>query len=329
MENFFGKVLNFVNFSGGTVKSNEIPDETFIKEIMATKLLAPLSKKTYTKNLLKITKLFFDKQVSIHWVIHHPDEFKIACEKYGQENKLQPASLAQYMVPIMYCLVAHRELQEANPKLKYKWARIRDEIREPDDAYEKENRATTKQEKAFMPFDEICKIRDKLPDGSMGKLLLSMYTMIEPVRSDFDTTRIYDEEPNDDNGNYIVLGKIKSLYLNKYKTSERYGKTIIKLPDELITQIKESLKKNPRDYLFKPLHGETFNSNTFNKWANRTLKNILNNESFTLTMLRHSYLSQPKLDLENKSMGERREIADKMLHSVGVQKIYPLKIKSK
>ena len=253
------------------------------------------------------------------------EEFKVVCEKYGKENNLQPASLAQYIVPIMYCLTAHREIQEKNPKLKYKWVKIRDEIREPDDSYDDDNKPSAKQEKAYIPFDEICKVRDSLPDGSSGKLLLSMYTMIEPVRSDFDRTRIYDEVPKEDDGNYIVLGKTKSLFLNKYKTSERYGKANIKLPDELVKQIKQSLKQNPREYLFKPLHGDAFNSNTYNKWANRTLKKLLKNDFFSLTMLRHSYLSQPSLDLDNKNMGERREIASKMLHSVGVQKLYPLK----
>ena len=53
MEKFFGKVFDIINL-GGAVKSEEMSDETFMNEIKNTNLLAPLSKKTYAKNLRRV-----------------------------------------------------------------------------------------------------------------------------------------------------------------------------------------------------------------------------------------------------------------------------------
>ena len=37
---------------------------------------------------------------------------------------------------------------------------------------------------------------------------------------------------------------------------------------------------------------------SLHSWANRTLKNIFKNEDFSLTMLRHSYISRKDLEME-------------------------------
>jgi len=309
---------------------SEISDKTFLEEIDKTKLLAQISKDTYKRKAVKVCETFFPTKVSIWWVIHHPDEMKSACLRYVKKRKVAQETLAQYMVPFMYLLGIHRELQENDPKLKRHWMEIREEIREPPaDLPVKENQPTEKQEKANMSFDKICKIRDQLPDGSDGRLLLSFYTILKPLRSDFNCVRIYFSKPKEkDDGNYIVLGDVNKLYLSEYKTAERYGTEVLKIPDELLEQIKTSLKRNPREYLFVNRFGEPYNDPAnFGRWANKAIRNLLNNDHISLTTFRHIYLSQTDLDIKNMPYGERKKLAHEMGHSVAMQGKYVWKDK--
>jgi integrase len=154
-----------------------------------------------------------------------------------------------------------------------------------------------------------------------------MYTHIPPVRSDYHSTIIYldtlpDIIPLD---NYIYISHSECyLSLEKYKTSKTYGKIIIDLPPLLVNEIKRSLELLPRTYLFiSEFTGKPFDlPNSFNIWANRTLKKILNNSKFTLTMFRHIYISRDDLHLETLSGLQQDEIAKLMGHSIEQQRKY-------
>lgn len=324
--------MNFFNqlVYGGQLK--EISDQQFINDIETTNLLSTLSKKTYIKQLNKITQEFFDQPKSIHWVIHHPDSFIKACDQWANKKPKAylPSTKAQYIAPILYCLTSHRQLMEANPKLKYKWEQLRDLIVNPDEKTEIEldtGKPTKKLLDANMSYEDICEIRDQLPEGNLTRLLISLYTMIPPIRSDFDNVKIFGEKPHNYNENYLVLSKKSQLFINQYKTANRYDANIIDLPNELVKQIVASLRTHPREYLFVNSSGLPYtNANSFNKWANRTIKKALNNQHFTLTMFRHIYLSSgPGKDLEEMKFKERRELGHKMGHSSSTQKTYVIK----
>ena len=87
------------------------------------------------------------------------------------------------------------------------------------------------------------------------------------------------------------------------------------------------MKKNPRQHLFistrfqKPYSELKNPEGSFNSWANKTLKSIFN-EDFSLTMLRHIYISRRDLKLEEQSGTERNKIAKQMGHSVEQQGRY-------
>ena len=72
-----------------------------------------------------------------------------------------------------------------------KWMELHAEVRRPINAKYQSNKPNDRQEKAYVSFDDVEKIRNKLKKGSMSRLLLSMYTMIPPVRSDYDKIAIY------------------------------------------------------------------------------------------------------------------------------------------
>jgi hypothetical protein len=149
--------------------------------------------------------------------------------------------------------------------------------------------------------------------------------MIPPLRSDYDKIAIYKNEKDviDDIDNYLIWNKDPYLVIRKYKTSKTYKDIKIDLPNNLIKEIKESLSVKPRCFLFLQKNGEPYDKpNTFNKWANRRLKDLFDKKNISLSTLRHIYITRRDLKLEEKSGLERKEISNIMGHSISTQQNY-------
>jgi hypothetical protein len=157
----------------------------------------------------------------------------------------------------------------------------------------------------------------------MSKLLLAMYILIPPVRSDYYSTHIIKEGEIPETDNYIILKNgYAELVIRKYKTSKKHGYIHHPtLPNELYRIILESLKQYPRKYLFEK-NNEPFTPNGFCKWTTSTLEKLFGVE-LTLTMIRHIYISS--LDLANMTVEEKKNIGKLMGHTLGVQAEYEWK----
>jgi hypothetical protein len=316
-------------------------DRTYRNHIKNSKLLNDNTKTLYLSKLNVIqndiwnnckSKTKVGKGKCLHYIINHPEAFTEKMEEYVNKtqgridkNKLSVHSKDSY-VSVICALFRHSPgMIQKYTDLYKKWMDIHNNIRAPINAKYQSNMPNKRQENGYVPFDEVIKKRNSLDIGSNERLLLAMYTMIPPVRSDYDKVSIYyhDKSVNNDNENYLVMGNAPYIVLNKYKTSKTYKDNKIVLPKELIKEIKESLKKNKREYLFvssrnnKPYE----KSNSFNKWANRVLKNLFNKD-FSLKLLRNIYITRRDLKLEEKSGLERNKIAKIMGHSVSTQQNY-------
>jgi hypothetical protein len=101
---------------------------------------------------------------------------------------------------------------------------------------------------------------------SFDALILGLYTMIPPIRNDYNAMKIVmNEDPYKFKGqleNFMVLNDDGFyLVMNDYKTKKIYGSKVIDLlnnllPDEVIKEIlfmkkyiEEGLKQDPREYL--------------------------------------------------------------------------------
>ena len=228
---------------------------------------------------------------------------------------------------ICSCFVAiftyNQDFKENNKQLYDNWNTEIKKIKNKIDEKYESNRPTIKQEKAYIDYDKVVEIRNKLKTGTQERLLVFMYTEIPPVRNDYHLMRIYKQKPKYDVGNYFIMNKEPLIILNDFKTDKTYEHIEIAIPKSLLIEIKESLKIQPRDYLFtsskdnKPYKHD----NTFSKWANRTLKKIFKN-NMSLTTLRHIYITRRDLKLEEKSGTERKQIAQIMAHSLEQQQKY-------
>jgi hypothetical protein len=232
-----------------------------------------------------------------------------------------------YYASIISLFLYNQQFKEDNTHLFKVWKDYHLKVREPINIKYKSNEPTEKQKSSYISYDELLRIKNALPIGSIERLLLTMYTEIPPVRSDYYATKIiYNRSEinlHDESLNYILLDDAPILVLEKYKTSDKYGIINITLPDIVINEIKASLLKQPRKYLFTSnTNNEPFKEMSYNKWANRIIKRILDNDSFSLSMFRHIYISRRDINIEEKSGLEQQQIATIMGHSIEQQRKY-------
>lgn len=190
------------------------------------------------------------------------------------------------------------------------------------------NSPTELQKEKVMSFDEINTIRKSLEKGSFERLLLSFYTIIEPIRADYYATELIIHSSTNSTlisesteDNYIILTDDKGhLIVKDFKTKKTYEKIENTLSSELLDELHTSLLKYPRNYLFVMDDKKSpFTRKLFSNWACRTLTRVLK-QQMTLTVLRHIYITN-KIKSKTSST-ELIDIAKKMGHSRGVQRVY-------
>jgi integrase len=253
-------------------------------------------------------QLLKDADKTLGWILR----------KYGGSD----ASKKNMIAAVLAIFKHNKGLDADLAKAHKKWRAAFEELSEKIDERYKANRPSDKQNDGYVPFNEIVAMRDSLPHGSMDRLLLAMYTYIRPLRGDFNKVRIYTMRtmPRQTEDNYVHV-PTRVLVLNEYKTARHNGEYRRELPPALITEIKESLAKRPRDYLFVKLaDGTPYElANSYVRYANNTLKRLFQ-RPLTLSLIRHSFISS--LDFNTLSITEKEEIAQDMAHTVQMQDKY-------
>ena len=313
---------------------DKFTDEYFINALKSTKLLKDVTRNRYITyfNTMQ-TELWDGSKKSILWIVMHPELFIDALTKWGATKKgkvydtLSTSTLRSYPATIIGTISKHIDLQEIMPNILQEWKNVGNKLDEPDYDRRMEGRMNARQEKAYIPWEHIIAIRDRLPEG-MDRLLISMYTMIPPRRNDYYQLKIFEDKPPSDDydGNYIVLGDINQIVINESKTSNKYGTVITNIPPELLDQIRSSIDKYPREYLFQSDTGAIYTRVHSNKVFNTVFKRVFKNKGFSITMFRHSYVTYLKVD--NLPIAKRKLIAKNMGHSCLRQKEYEFRDQS-
>lgn len=173
----------------------------------------------------------------------------------------------------------------------------------------------------YLKYDDIIKKRDSLPFGSIQRLLLGFYTYLYPVRADYFATEIITFKEKPTKPNYIrrVSPTESWIVINDFKTKHTYKQIKNRLPPELNNELVESLRINPRKYLFVDQIGRPFTRNAFTLWSSRHLKRVFNTE-LTLTIIRHLFINS--LNMTDMSIEQRQEISSKMGHDLWTQEKY-------
>lgn len=296
-------------------------DHRLIRRIARNPHLSTTTKDAYEK-YIRMVSLWFPSTPLLK-IMLNPREFYNTLERISTEKNYGDHQKDIICASIMALWKYNDFLKEKHPDAFKQWGEVKEIISAPIRLKYKSNEPTLRQKKGHSTYEEICEVRDSLPRGSHERLLLCIYTMIPPVRSDFNETKIYMKNPtNIDENNYIVLGDRPRLVLQTYKTKKKYGRIEQDLPEELVREISESLVLRPRDLLFISPASKIMNKKNFNHWANSTLKRVMSNQYITLTMFRHVYITRSDLKLHEKSGLEQEKVAKTMGHGIDMQRGY-------
>ena len=232
-------------------------------------------------------------------------------------------------------LVLFREdpaLKSENPEAAAKWKQFHDDLVRIQEAKVRRSEPENKQIKQYTSYEEITEkyqeLKKKTPHNTLKSsqqfLLLSILVHLRPKRADLGAVKIYKEDdPRKTDENYVVLreeGGSSYLVMNLYKTSKYYQTVEEDLPDELVKDLRTSLGRHPRDYVFTKENGEPMSNNTYSVFVKHIFEELFG-RSTGVSLLRHIYITE-KLDFDDMTIQEQEDEAKLMLHTSGLQRRY-------
>ena len=166
-------------------------DQTYRKHILNSKLLNNQSKESYLNRLKIIQNDIWQNCKSVNnkvgkgkclnYIIKHPEAFMEKLEEYVNktEGRLDKTKLSIHAkdsyVSAIGAIFRHTPgMIQKEHVLYQKWIDLHKEVREPISQKYKTNKPTERQEKAYISFDELIKIRNKLKQGSYTRLIISL-----------------------------------------------------------------------------------------------------------------------------------------------------------
>lgn len=275
---------------------------------------------------------------SLLWVVTHPEQaLELLTAELTRRGMHSPHNIHNYTQPIRAILRRHPYLKKL-ADIRERWtARVVELSTTPLALAAKNNQPTERQARGFVCYPEIVRKFQQLCQDDLGgrdPLLVGLIAMagedFYPQRVDYGNVKLYigQEPPDDIQGNYLVLrqcsqnvgGVSGTLVLQEYKTAFKYGSRKFPLPACYINALLESLKREPRSYLFTKQRGPPDTpyekSNSFGRYASNRFKEIFG-KPLTFTGARHSCVSH--LHSSNwwakLSDAEREAVATKMSHS--------------
>lgn len=277
--------------------------------------LSSVTKRTYLERLRYMIQ---EIKTDLYDILTHPKIYLEWIHQHSSSLQTQKS----YISAILAVFKHTHDMKKNEQKHYYEWYQGFKQVHEEIDKRYKTNEPSDKQKDAYVNFEEIIKKRNELKKGSKERLLLALYTYLPPLRSDFNEVYIYTKAPEKiEHDNYIMLYNTPLLILNEYKTVRKKDIFQKELPEELVTEIKENLKEDPREWLFMDRNEQPYRVNSYNRWVNRTLKKLFN-KPLTISLIRHSYINS--LDFNKLSVIEKENIAKDMAHTVNTQDRYRL-----
>jgi hypothetical protein len=198
---------------------------------------------------------------------------------------------------------------------------------------EEKQELTSAQKKAYLSWNDIIAVRDRLKTEVeplwhsdnlnhikkvQDYVIACVYTMIPPRRLlDYTIMSKYPPVGLRDNGLLRKNGKMYFVF-SHYKTSACYGQQIIEIPPILEDVLAKWTELNSSPHLF---FYKSFATPFTVKQLQRTLAAIFNKPGFGFNILRHAYVSDQVLP-DMPFIDELKSIASQMGHSTQQQVLY-------
>jgi len=279
----------------------------------------------YKSRLRGLTKALNEQEPAV--ILKVPETY------YPKIQELYPSHTTRKNM-LTLILVLYREdttLKAENPAAAAKWKQYHDDLVRIQEAKVRRSEPEEKQLEKYTSYEEITdkyrELKGKTPHNTVKSsqqfLLLSMLVHLRPKRADLGAVKIYKEDdPRKTDENYIVLRSEGTSYLvmNLYKTSKYYQTVEEDLPEELTKDIRTSLGRHPREYIFTKENGEPMSNNTYSVFVKNTFEQLFGRAT-GVSLLRHIYITE-KLDFDDMTLQEQEDEAKLMLHTSGLQRRY-------
>jgi integrase len=208
--------------------------------------------------------------------------------------------------------------------LEYK-ARM-DELNRSVAVASEEQTLTEKESEKFVEWPLVLKtLEDIQADVSdlasfQDYLIVSLYTLMPPVRLDYAEMKVAKAEPEKPDCNYLIMNQKPYFLLTQYKTAKKYGATRLPIPKNLLTIINEWLEMNDsEDFLISPNSNKPMPPWELGQTIIRVFKKHLDKD-VGVNVLRHSHATW--LRRNEMSLKDSKELAKAMQHSVGMSQLY-------
>ena len=252
--------------------------------------------------------------------------------------KTQYPEVATQKKVVTTVLAALRRMPATKPQHRQAlaiWLRASKELEAQPQARLKANEPSARQQRGYVDFREVIKVRTSLAKGSRQRLLLAFYTMIPPLRCNLNRVALLqcpasaatisqnDMDTVKEN-NFLCLPadrkKPAILVLREFTTANSAGIWRRTLPTNLTQELWTSLQAEPpRRWLFTTKSGSPYTAKNFSKWCCSVLQKLFG-KPLTLTLSRHSYLNS--MDWNKLTIAARENLAAAMCHSTETQDTY-------
>ena len=197
--------------------------------------------------------------------------------------------------------------------------------RKQQDEVQGENKLTDREKENFLPWSQLQKVNKNNDLSVYEAALVGVYTLIPPRRSkDFGLMKITTSTSDlDKKFNYLSLnnkGKPSKFIFLNYKTDKQFGRQEFLVPRGLSARfvaLMSTAGLGNGDFLFGKSKTEAYAS--FSACVAKVFKKYTG-KSISVNILRHSYVTK-FLD-KQRTLGERKALADQMAHSVLTQLKY-------
>jgi hypothetical protein len=260
-------------------------------------------------------------------------EILLSPDKFYPRMREHYESLITRRNVITAIMVLFREDEELKQRtdIAPEWRRLFDDLTRHMEARIKRSEPDNKQIEKYTSYEEIESKYDDLskhsPHTTRKKsfqfLMMSILVHLRPKRADLGNVLLFKtNDPNRTDINYIVLRKKGASFIamNIYKTSKHYQTVEEDLPEGLVRDIIQSVKRWPRRHLFTREDSEPMSNNTYSKFVMNTFEELFGRAT-GVSLLRHIYISE-KLDFDNMTLEEQDNEAKLMLHTSGLQRRY-------
>jgi len=264
-------------------------------------------------------------------------------EKIIKTRSNNPKTIKNYYTAILVMLSINPVMyDDLVDKYRDKVKQLNDNI---NDDYD-ENKKSIQQEKNWITGKEILDLLksfkkqtkpliDKFKAGETltekEKDLIQQYLVLylysgkaedlPPVRNDYVSMKVVRNpaDVEDTNNFLVILDGRKPMYFvfNDYKTSKLQGKKeLVIKTKELKDLLKLWTSIIQKDFLLTNIEGTKMTANGLTKYINKIFKTKYPNKNISSSLLRAIYISE---NTSGINMKERKELANKMGHSVGTQ----------